>query len=132
MTHFSSLAMRRYSSEPRARKYVKGYGFSWFARKYKRQLLDTGLGSLKTASKKVVDEAGKFLENKIAYPVTKSTNDKISKQEPLEEIIIPLEKRRCNTNRNKGSIITKMEHYKISKLLSNSTVSKFVTKNGSK
>ena len=132
MRRFSSLAMRRYSSEPRTRKYVKGYGFSWFARKYKRQLLDTGLGSLKTASKKVVDEAGKFLENKIAYPVTKSTNDKISKQEPLEEIIIPLEKRRCNIKRNKGSIIIKMEHYKISKLLSDSTVSKFVTTNGSK
>ena len=32
----------------------KGYGFLSFARKYKKQLLDAGLDSLKTASKKVV------------------------------------------------------------------------------
>ena len=41
-----SLAMRRCSIEPRTRKYVKGYGFLSLARKYKRQLLDTGLNSL--------------------------------------------------------------------------------------
>ena len=29
-----SLAMRRYSIEPRTRKYVKGYGFLSFARKF--------------------------------------------------------------------------------------------------
>ena len=28
--------MRRYSVEPRARKYVKGYGFLSFTRKYKK------------------------------------------------------------------------------------------------
>ena len=28
--------MRRYSIEPRTRKYVKGYGFLSFARKYKK------------------------------------------------------------------------------------------------
>ena len=44
--------MRQYSIEPRTRKYVTGYGFSSFARKYKKQLLDTGLNSFKTASKK--------------------------------------------------------------------------------
>ena len=58
MTRFSSLAMRQYSIEPRTKKYVKGYGFLSFARKYKKQLLDTGLDSLKTASKKVVHKAG--------------------------------------------------------------------------
>ena len=39
--------MTRYSIEQRTRKYVKGYGFSSFARvlsnKYNNQLLDTGL-----------------------------------------------------------------------------------------
>ena len=54
MTHSSSSAMRQYSVEPRTRKYVKGYKFLSFSRKYKKQLLDTGLDSLKTASKKVV------------------------------------------------------------------------------
>ena len=48
--------MVHYSMEPRARKYVKGYGFLSFARhlsnKHREQLLDTGLNSLKTSSKK--------------------------------------------------------------------------------
>ena len=46
------MEMTRYSIEPRTRKYVKEYGFLSFARKYKKQVLDTGLDSLKTASKK--------------------------------------------------------------------------------
>ena len=44
--------MTRCSIEPRTRKYVKRYGFLSFARKRKKQLLDTGLDSLKTTSKK--------------------------------------------------------------------------------
>ena len=62
--------MTQYSIEPRTRKYVKGYGFLSFARKYKKQLLDTGLDSVKTASKKVVHKAGEVLGNKIADAVT--------------------------------------------------------------
>ena len=56
MTLSSSLVMRRYSREPRTKKCVKGNGFLSFARnpskKYGKQLLDTGLDHLKTASKK--------------------------------------------------------------------------------
>ena len=85
--------MTRYSIEPRTRKYVKGYGFLSFARnffnKYRRQLLD----SLKNASKKVVHTSGKFLGKKIADAVTKLNDYNIEIQEPVEEIIIPLEKR---------------------------------------
>ena len=55
--------------------------------------MNTGLNSLKTASKKVVHKAGGFLENKTADAVAKSNYDKIVEQEPVEEIIIPLEKR---------------------------------------
>ena len=44
--------MTHYSVEPRTRKYVKGDGFLSFARnlssKYKKQLLDTELDTLKT------------------------------------------------------------------------------------
>ena len=58
----------------------------------KELLLDTGLDSLKTASKKVVHKAGESSENKIADAVTKSNNDKNDKQEPAQEIIIPPEK----------------------------------------
>ena len=85
--------MRRYSIEPRTRKFMKVYGFLSFARKYKKQLLDIGLDSLNTASKKVVHKAGKFLGNKTADAVTKSNDGKFEKQKPVEEIIIPLEKR---------------------------------------
>ena len=52
--------MQQYSVEPRTRKYVKGYKFLSFSRKYKKQLLDTGLDSLKTASKKVAHTTGQF------------------------------------------------------------------------
>ena len=93
MTHSSSLAIQQYSIEPRTRKCFKGYGFLSFARKYKKQLLDTGLDAVKTASRKVVHKAGEFLGNKIADAVTKSNDDKIVKQEPVEEKIIPPEER---------------------------------------
>ena len=84
--------MRRYSIEPRTRKYVKGFEFLSFERKYKKQLLGTGLDSLKTASKKVVHKAGELLANKIADAVTKSNDDNIENQEPVEEIIMSPEK----------------------------------------
>ena len=61
--------------------------------KNKKQLFDTGLDALKTTSKKVVHKTGKFVGNKIADAVTKSNDDKMVKQEPVEEIIIPLGKR---------------------------------------
>ena len=54
--------------------------------------MDTGLDPVITASKKAVQKAGEFLGNKIADPVTKLNDDKIEKQEPVEEIIIPPEK----------------------------------------
>ena len=63
--------MRRYSIEQRTKKYVKGYGFLLFARKHKKQLLDTELDAVKTDSKKVFHKAGEFLGNKTADVVTK-------------------------------------------------------------
>ena len=51
------------------------------------------IDSLKTASKKVVHKAGEFIRNEIADAVTKSNDDKIVKQEPVEEIIIRPEER---------------------------------------
>ena len=61
----------QYSKEPRARKYVKGNWFLSFARKYEKQLLDTGLD----ASKNVVYKAGEFIGNKIADALTKPNDD---------------------------------------------------------
>ena len=85
--------MKRYSIEPRTGKYVEGYGFLSFARKYKKQLLDTGIN----VSKKVIHKTCEFLGNKIADVVAMSNHDKIVKidENPrnVEEIIIPPEKR---------------------------------------
>ena len=55
----------------------------------KKQILNNALD----ASKKVVDKAGEFIGNKIADPVNESIDDNIEKQKPVEEIIIPPEKR---------------------------------------
>ena len=52
--------MTCYCIESRAKKYIKGFGFLSFLRdlsnEYKEQLLDTGLGTLKTASKKLQEQ----------------------------------------------------------------------------
>ena len=59
----------RYSTEPRFRKYVKGYGFLSFARKfgdkYGKKLMDTatktGMDAAKTTSKRVVQKTAKAI-----------------------------------------------------------------------
>ena len=72
----------RYSTEPRFRKYVKGYGFLSFARKfgdkYNKNLMDTatktGIDAAKTAFKRVVQKTAEvawdLIENKIADKIT--------------------------------------------------------------
>ena len=72
----------RYSTESKFRKYVKGYGFLSFARKfgdkYGKKLMDvtakTGIDAAKTASKRVVQETaeatGNLIGNKIADKIT--------------------------------------------------------------
>ena len=73
---------RRYSTEPRFRKYVKSYDFLSFARKFRdkygKKLIDTatktGIDVAKTASKRVVQETaeakGDLIGNKIADKTT--------------------------------------------------------------
>ena len=96
----------RYSTEPRFRKYVKGYGFLSFARKfgdkYGKKLIDTatktGIDAAKTASKRVVQKTaeatGDLFGNKIADKITSvgktKEKEKINKS---EEIYILPEKR---------------------------------------
>ena len=72
----------RYSPEPKFRKYVQGYGFLSFARKfrdkYDKKLMDaatkTGIDAAKTASKRVVQKTaettGDLIGNKIADKIT--------------------------------------------------------------
>ena len=125
--------MPRFSSEPRTRKYVRGYGFLSFGRnltnKYGKQLLDfatkTRVDPLKTASQKVTHKVtegtGEFIGNKIV--------DKTLKPKPVpdvnsinvEEIVIPPEKREEILNeleKKKLKKYQKMKHHEISKLLS--------------
>ena len=46
---------------------------------------------MKTTYKKVVHKAGEFLGNKTEDAVTKSNDDKILKQVPVEEVILVLD-----------------------------------------
>ena len=84
----------RYSTESRFRKYVKGYGFLSFERKfgnkYSKKLMDTatktGIDAVKTASKRVVQKTaeatGDLIGNKIADKITSigKPKEKKSKQ----------------------------------------------------
>ena len=91
----------RYSLEPKYRKYVKGYGFLSFARKYGKKLMDgatnTGKDFAKTASRRVVkrtsEAIGDLIGNKIADKITsiakpKSKNEiaEINEMEEMQEI----------------------------------------------
>ena len=104
--------------------------------------MNTGLDAIKTASKKTVHKsaktAGEFIGNKIADALAKLIDNKIVKknnlklmkiQEMLKNYSTRIERRK---NKQIKTNIIKMEHYKKSKLLNNSIVSKFVTTNGSK
>ena len=94
----------KYSTKPRFRKYVKGYGFLSFARrfgdKYGEKLMDTatktGIDGGKTYSKRVVQKTaeatGDLIGNKIADKLTSVGKSK-EKRNNQEEIYIPPEKR---------------------------------------
>ena len=100
----------RYSLETKYRKYVQGYGFLSFTRKfgdkYGKKFMDiapkTGIDAAKTTSKRVVQKTaeatGDLIGNKIADKITsvgrlknkqKEKKDEINE---LEEIYIPPKK----------------------------------------
>ena len=95
----------RYSIEPKFRKYIKGYGFLSFARKfnnkYAKKLIDTttktGIEAAKTASKRVVQETaeatGDLIGHKIADKITSIGKTKKKETKKIEEIHIQPEKR---------------------------------------
>ena len=86
----------RYSTQPKFRKYVQGYGFLSFARKcgdkYGKKLMDTAtktvIDAAKTASKRVVQKTAEAIEdligNKIADKMTSLGKGK-SKEKEEEE-----------------------------------------------
>ena len=91
-----------YSTEPKYRKYVKGYSFLPFAKtfgdRYGKKLMNTatktGIDAAKTASKRVLqntaEATGDLIENKIADKITSVGKTK-SKEKKVErqEIYIP-------------------------------------------
>ena len=96
----------RYSTEPRFRRYVKGYDFLSFAKKrgnkYGKKLMDaaakTGIDASKTASKRIVQKTAEATVDLIGNEVTdkitsicKPKEKEIKKK--TEEIYIPPEKR---------------------------------------
>ena len=94
----------RYSVEPKLRKYVKGYGFLSFARrfgnKYGKNLMDTatkiGIDAAKTASKRVVQKTAKATGDLIGNEIGDNINSlgkPKEKTKKLEDIFIPPEKR---------------------------------------
>ena len=95
----------RYSIEPKFRKYVKGYGFLSFAKKfgnkYGKTLTDTatktGIDGAKTTSKRIVQKTaeatGDLIGNKIADKITSIGKPKEKETKKIEEIYIPPEKR---------------------------------------
>ena len=88
----------RYSTEPRDRIYVKGYGFLSFAKnmgknlrnKYSQKLLDSAkkftTDAIKTASKramqKTLEATGDLIGNKITDKITSVSNKKPVKELP--------------------------------------------------
>ena len=96
----------RYSTEPKFRKYVNGYGFLSFTRKFGnkhgKKLMDastkTEIDAAKTASKregqKTAEATGDLIGNKKANKITSIGKPKEKeKTKETEEIYIPPEKR---------------------------------------
>ena len=87
----------RYSTEPKYRKYVTGYSFLSFSRKfgdkYGKKLMDTaaktGIDPAKIASKRVVQKTaettGDFVENKIADKITSLGKQKVKKKKTKDK-----------------------------------------------
>ena len=90
--------------------------------------MDTGLDSLKTAFEKVFHKTGEFIGNKIPHKIVKSKHVIDGNPRNVEEYNYSTRKKRRNIKRIR-TIIVKMERCKIFKLLNDSTVSKFTTKN---
>ena len=99
MNYWVDIIKMRYSTEPKYRKYLKGYVFLSFARKvgdkYGKKLMDTAtktrIDALKTASKRMVQKTaeatGDLIENKVADKITSLGKTKSKEKEDVREEI---------------------------------------------
>ena len=87
----------RYSTEPRFRKYVKGYDFLSIARKFGNKYGKKLIDAAKTASKKVAqktsDATGGLIGNEIADKISSIGKPKEKETKKPEGIHIQPEKR---------------------------------------
>ena len=97
----------RYSTEPRGRIYVKGYGFLYLAKnigknlsnKYSQKFLDSAkkcaIDAIKTPSKRAIQKitkaTGDLIGNKIANKIT-SVSKKSTKELPNDETKVDVER----------------------------------------
>ena len=126
------------------RKYVQGYGFFSFARKfgdkYGKKLMDTatktGIDAAKTASKRIVQKTaeatGDLIGNKIADKITSVGKSK-SKEKKIKDKRFIFHQKRGNKSLMISDCFrhhTKMEYQKIVSLLdlTSDSVPRFVTK----
>ena len=98
--YWSDIIKIRNSTEPKFRKYIKGYSFLSFARKFGDTATKAGIDAAKTASKRVVQKTAEatadLIGDKIADKITslgKTKSKKKEKEEGRQEIYIPPEKR---------------------------------------
>ena len=100
----------RYSIEPRERRYVKGYGFMYFARnfndKYSKFLMDLSKTFAKTAGKKILKKTAKatgdLIGNKVADKITAKPQNK-------DEVINGISKERYTSPKERQKIIDELK-----------------------
>ena len=114
----------RYSTEPRERRYVKGYGFLSFARniathtakvaknmsnKYSEKLADTAKKSAsKLAFQKTAEATGDLVGNKIADKITSASKKSHNKEIQLNEVNNEIPKERYIPPKERQKIIDEL------------------------
>ena len=102
-----------YSIEPRERRYVKGYGFMSFARKfsdkYSESLMDASKMFAKTAGKKILKETAKATGDSIGNKIADKITAKPSKKSHDDEVINGIPKERYISPKERQKIIDELK-----------------------
>ena len=107
----------RYSIEPRERRYVKGYGFMFFARnfsdKYSKSLMDKVIDLsktfAKTAGKKILKETAKATGDLIGNKIANKITVKPSKKSQSDEVVNGIAKERYISPKERRKIIDELK-----------------------
>ena len=103
----------RYLTEPRERRYVKGYGFMYFARnfndKYGKSLRDASKTFAKTAGKEILKETAKATGDLIGSKIADKITAKPSKKSHDDEVINGVRKERYISPKERQKIIDELK-----------------------